>query len=358
MIAGEGTEPRARAKRVLWVTDDPGRNAALILQVAPAVDCRMHDLSGDTAPAEPCATVICDVAHLDDGAMVRLHALRESSRIKGPLIVIQARESRRTRLQAIKLGATHILSGPVDVQRIRSALGVQEEAPPRPLAPHVAAQAARVSAFYTDVFVADRPITPTVIDNGTELIERAIRETGIRDWIGAIHRFDDATHQHCLLVAGIAAAFATHLGLGALDRHRLTKAALVHDVGKIHVPTAILNKPGRLDDAEMAVMRLHPARGHAMLADQGFSTELLTVVRSHHEMLDGSGYPDGLKEAEIPDLVRLVTVCDIYGALIERRSYKPPMPSAQAYAILTAMEERLDPVLVRAFAPIADAFSP
>ena len=356
MVEAIGTAPADRAKRVLWVTDDPGRNAALIPQLAPALACRMHDLYADPAPAEPYATLICDVVDLDEGAMIRLRALRALSRIKGPLIVVQAHESRRTRLQAVELGSTHILPAPVDVQRIRAALGVAE-APPTPLAPHVAAQAARVSAFYTDVFVADRPITPTLIDNGTELVARAIGETGIRDWIGAMHRFDDATHQHCLLVAGVAAAFATHLDFGAHERHRLTKAALVHDVGKIHVPPAILNKPGRLDDAELAVMRLHPGQGHAMLAGEGFEAEMLSVVRSHHELLDGSGYPDGLKDAEIPDLVRLITVCDIYAALIERRSYKPPMPAAKAYAILTEMDGRLDPVLVRAFAPIAGGFT-
>ncbi|MFC6791463.1 HD-GYP domain-containing protein [Methylobacterium komagatae] len=173
-----------------------------------------------------------------------------------------------------------------------------------------------------------------------------------------MHRFDDITHQHCLLVAGLAAAFAKSLGLGEGECHRLTKAALLHDVGKIHVPTAILNKPGKLDANEMALMKRHPELGFAMLTGQAFHPEVLQVVRSHHEMLDGSGYPDGLKANEIPDLVRVMTVCDIYAALIERRSYKAPMPGEKAFAILDGMTGRLDAAIVEAFRPVARAFVP
>ncbi len=84
-------------------------------------------------------------------------------------------------------------------------------------------------------------------------------------------------------------------------------------------------------------MRTHAALGYDLLVGSGFSPEMLQVVRSHHEMLDGSGYPDGLRAPEIPDLVRLVTICDIYGALIERRPYRAPMQGGEAYDILRSM---------------------
>ncbi len=86
--------------------------------------------------------------------------------------------------------------------------------------------------------------------------------------------------------------------------------------------------------------------------------DLLSVVRSHHEMLDGSGYPDRLRGGEIPDLVRLVTICDIHAALIERRPYKAPMDAGKAYAILESMAGRLDADLVRAFQPVVQAYTP
>lgn len=124
------------------------------------------------------------------------------------------------------------------------------------------------------------------------------------------------------------------------------------------VPAAILNKPGRLDAHEMAIARRHPEQGYRMWAGQGFGPGMLAVVRSHHEMLDGSGYPDQLKGDDIPDRVRLVTVCDIDGALIERRSYKLPMSYADAIAILEGMMSRLDSAVVNAFRPVAAAFTP
>jgi HD-GYP domain-containing protein (c-di-GMP phosphodiesterase class II) len=93
-----------------------------------------------------------------------------------------------------------------------------------------------------------------------------------------------------------------------------------------------------------------------MLGGNGFDDEILAVVRSHHEMLDGSGYPDGLVGHKIPDLVRLVTVCDVYGALIERRPYRAPVPAENAYETLRGMTGRLDAHLVSAFKPVTDAF--
>lgn len=105
-------------------------------------------------------------------------------------------------------------------------------------------------------------------------------------------------------------------------------------------------------------MRTHAALGYDMLVDGDFSPEMLQVVRSHHEMLDGSGYPDRLRGDEIPDLVRLVTICDIYGALIERRPYRPAMSGSKAYEIVQSMSGRLDADLVGSFRPVMTAFDP
>ncbi|MCY1640541.1 HD-GYP domain-containing protein [Methylorubrum sp. SL192] len=342
---------------MLLITDDPGRSADLVGGLDPGVAYRVHDLRDEADPAEAAAVLVTDVADLGPANVERLRQLLARTRRGTPLVVLLRQDTPQARLQALALGASRTVRAPFDLGRLWRALGAAED-PAETVPPDVERRAEAARTFYGTVFVADRPVTPVMADNGTELVAQAVRETGIRDWIGAVRRFDDATHQHCLIVAGLAAAFAARLGLGACERHRVTKAALLHDVGKIHVPAAILNKPGKLDAAEKAVMRLHPAQGETMLANQGFEPEFLGVVRSHHEMLDGSGYPDGLVGRAIPDLVRVVTVCDIYGALIERRSYKPPMASEAAYAILQGMMGRLDPALVKAFQPIATAFTP
>ena len=120
------------------------------------------------------------------------------------------------------------------------------------------------------------------------------------------------------------------------------------------MPQKILDKPGKLDPDELKKMRRHPADGAVILAkDSRMSKELIAITRSHHEYLDGSGYPDGLTADEIPDIVRLITVIDIYSALLEARSYKSSMKPREAYDALVEMGGKLDQDIVRAFEPVA-----
>jgi len=197
---------------------------------------------------------------------------------------------------------------------------------------------------------AGQPVRMGAVEAGLGPILTAVQEGGLARWLDTVWTHDDATYQHCLLVAGLSAQFALHLGFRHEDQFRFVRAALIHDVGKARIPLEILNKPGRLDAGEMAVMRTHAAIGHEVLLAGGETDPLtLSAVRHHHEMLDGSGYPDGLAGDAIGDMVRLLTICDIYAALTERRPYKEPMPMADAMAILTAMHGRLEARLVQSF---------
>ena len=142
------------------------------------------------------------------------------------------------------------------------------------------------------------------------------------------------------------------------DQQRLTRSALLHDIGKAQIPRAILQKPSRLTEGEMAIMRTHPSLGQLVLQRGGtFPEEVLSVARHHHEYLDGSGYPAGLRGAAIPDAVRIITICDIFGALIERRAYRAPMDPMHALQVLADMNDKLDGDLVRAFALTASALT-
>jgi putative nucleotidyltransferase with HDIG domain len=343
---------------LLLITDDLRRAEGLARDFAASGTCRIHDLYDDKPPASRPDLIVSDVERLTSDAIGHLRRILGQTRGDGvPYLFLVHGNAARAAVQAQVLGASGTLDVTAGAQQLLDAWG-EMQARTQPVPAVVQARAVEVRQFFRQALFSGKPITPSVAKIGTHLVLRAVRDSGVRDWIQAVQRFDDATHQHCLLVAALAAAFSDALGLRAADCERLTKAALLHDVGKIHVPAAILNKPGKLTDAEMALVRTHPARGHAMLLDRGVADEVLAVVRSHHEMLDGSGYPDGLKGAEIPDLVRLVTVCDIYGALIERRSYKPPMPGEQAYAILQGMVGKLDSDLVRSFRSVAAAFDP
>lgn len=135
------------------------------------------------------------------------------------------------------------------------------------------------------------------------------------------------------------------------------RAGLLHDIGSARIPRAIFDKPGALTAAEMALVRTHAATGYEILLESGIRfSAVLAVTRHHHEMLDGSGYPDRLAGGAIRELVRLTTVCDIYAALTEGRPYRAETTRADALAIMRDMTPaRLDPVLVRAFETSLDA---
>jgi len=173
---------------------------------------------------------------------------------------------------------------------------------------------------------------------------------GLSSWVDAVRTHHSQTYQHSLLVTGVAAAFGVQIGLSRKDRQRLSFAGMLHDIGKARIPLAILEKPGPLNDHEMAVMRKHPEYGlEALGSDCVLPSETLDMIVHHHEFLDGSGYPHGLRGKEISDLVRITTISDIFGALIEGRSYKPPLSGEAAYQILLDMGPKLDTDLVRAF---------
>ena len=128
----------------------------------------------------------------------------------------------------------------------------------------------------------------------------------------------------------------------------------MHDIGKAHVPRSILDKRGHLDRSEEETMRRHPVIGYELLKNiSGISPEILDGVRHHHEYLDGLGYPDGLTAPQISDLVRLLTISDIFAALIESRPYSPAMSRQNAYQVLCGMDEKLERPLVKAFRNVA-----
>jgi putative nucleotidyltransferase with HDIG domain len=335
---------------LLLVSDDLTRAERRFRSLEPIGTLIIQDLYEPRGLPRDASIVMTDVRDLSAEAVSRLRTLLGQIRpTNGPFIFIAHGNGPRAQAYAEVLGATAVVPA-TDIDTLPALverLVVEGGSVPLTARQHVT----RARDFLRETFKTGI-LTPEEVTNGTDAVAWAIGSGGVYDWIRTVREFDDATHQHILLVAGLAAAFAGTLGLSAIDRHQVVKAALLHDVGKTRIPTAILNKPGKLDAAELAVMRTHAVEGHAMLAAQGFEDAMLRVARSHHEMLDGSGYPDGLRGSGIPDLVRVVTVCDIFGALIERRPYRAPMGNIAAFEVLDRMTGRLDPDLVRAFKPV------
>ena len=143
-----------------------------------------------------------------------------------------------------------------------------------------------------------------------------------RRWGESIEAKDRYTQGHCQRVADMACAIARKSGL---DEHQLfwfRIGALLHDVGKLVIPEEVLNKPGKLDDAEWQLIRSHTTAGVEMLADIEFPWDVRPLVESHHERWDGKGYPHGLAGEDIPLIARILTIADVYDALTSVRSYK------------------------------------
>ncbi len=159
------------------------------------------------------------------------------------------------------------------------------------------------------------------------------------------------THGHSGRVTGHALALAARLGLGAAEADILRRGAAVHDIGKISTPDAILDKPGRLTPEEYEIVKRHPVDGATILEPLRSARDVLPLVRWHHERMDGTGYPDGLKGDSIPLLVRVLAVADVYDALASDRPYRVSMTHETCQAVMTenAAGGGLDPELVRTF---------
>ena len=162
---------------------------------------------------------------------------------------------------------------------------------------------------------------------------------------------DGYTHKHSERVAMLGVRLAAHLGFDADSRAVVELSGLLHDVGKIGVPDAILNKPGKLTDAEFTEMRLHPLHGARILSNiQSHKiSSLMPGVKYHHERWDGKGYPEGLKGEEIPMLGRVIGVADFLDALTSDRSYRKGLSLAEAVQMLKDLEgQAFDPAVVTA----------
>jgi HD-GYP domain-containing protein (c-di-GMP phosphodiesterase class II) len=162
---------------------------------------------------------------------------------------------------------------------------------------------------------------------------------------------DGYTHKHSERVSAFGVRLARHLGFDAEGRGVVELSGLLHDVGKIGVPDAILNKPGKLTDEEFTQMKLHPVHG-ARILSQIQSNKVVSIlpgVKYHHERWDGKGYPEGLKGEEIPLLGRVLGVADFLDALSSDRSYRKGLSLDEALSMVKDLEGKaFDPVVVKA----------
>lgn len=209
-----------------------------------------------------------------------------------------------------------------------------------------------------------RPLVGDVCGADLVQAEEAFLGSHVRALTLSLARKDEYTEEHTRRVALRAVQVGEALGLAGGRLRALATGALVHDIGKLSVPDHILQKPGPLTDEEFEIIKRHPEWGDRMLIDLGFEEEIRHLVRSHHERLDGSGYPHGAEGSLIPLDVRILAVCDVYDALISTRVYRDAWSHERAVKLLreesgTAFDAKcvaaLERVLTSQLEPVAAA---
>ena len=192
-----------------------------------------------------------------------------------------------------------------------------------------------------------REVKATVSD----CVKSILRNPDAMQWMSKLRNKDQYVSEHSLNVSLLAISFGRFLGASEDDLNKLGFAGVLHDVGKMRTPAEILNKDGALNEKEFRIMQAHPQDGRdILLAHQNLYHGAVDVAYSHHEMLDGSGYPRGVKAGGITDFTRIITLCDVYDAITSNRAYRRGASSLNALRIIhDARGSKYDPKLAEEF---------
>lgn len=201
-----------------------------------------------------------------------------------------------------------------------------------------------------DQVQSGQPVPIEAIQDCCHNIRDAAALGDLDSWIDALDNHHDYSFRHSMFVCGSLTYFANAIGIAGADLDQLTVGGLLHDIGKAKIPLEILDKPGKLDESEWLTMKQHPVFSNDILADENsLDADLVAMAVSHHERIDGAGYPNALSGAQINDQVRLTAIADVYSALIDKRAYKGSMTSEVALDLMGSFDGHLDMDLLRSF---------
>jgi putative two-component system response regulator len=231
-----------------------------------------------------------------------------------PVVIVTAQADKPERLRGIKAGCDDFLTKPFDSAEL-----------------HARIQSLVRLKRYTD--------------------ELESAESVILGLAATIEARDPCTNGHCQRLAQYATKLGASLGLDEGDLGALARGGFLHDIGKIAVPDSVLLKGGKLDPQESRVMRSHPVVGDSLCAGLRSLNKVRPIVRHHHERLDGTGYPDGLKNGKVPLLAQIIGIVDVFDALTTERPYRSARPHDEACQVLADESSRgwRDRALVDAF---------
>lgn len=338
--------------KIAIVTDDTERSRDVAIAGADSSDAHLVDIGSDAAPElDSFNSVIIDVPLTSQKSVAAVRRILAGISPTLLKVFVADTVSRRDYVQANFLGAQDVVSRDLIVGEFDTVVGK------RIRAAEVASTAEKIEAAYENVFDAvqrGEPLPAEPLNASADQISQALEGNNIETWLDELKKHHSYTHRHSMHVTGFSIAFGLHYRMRQADVHRLAIGALMHDVGKAKIPLDILDKPATLTQHEKEIIARHPVYSCEILEEDGqFDDEVIDVARHHHENLDGSGYPDGLVGDQISDLVRIVTVADVFSALVDKRSYKDSLPRNIAFSVMCDMDGKLDMDIVRAFEPIA-----
>ncbi|MGO7361115.1 HD domain-containing phosphohydrolase [Rhizobium leguminosarum] len=325
---------------LLIVDDSESSLLALETAVRGFAGCVVESFTNPLEALARCREVDFDVV-LVDYLMPEMNGIEMIRRLRRqpgyedvPVVMITSQAKRAVRLEALEAGATDFLAKPFDPLELQArVLNL--------MALHKAQLALADRAKSLDM--AFRHATEQADMREQEIIWCLAQAMASRD---------GNTGDHIERVANIAELIAEGLGLDRIQRRNIYLAAPLHDIGKIAIPDAILQKPGKLERHEIERMREHVPIGVAILANSSaeLSRVATAIIAGHHEKWDGSGYPKGLSGDAIPIEARIVAVADVFEALCSDRPYKQAWPIDQAYEeIIACSGSHFDPACVAAF---------
>jgi putative two-component system response regulator len=285
----------------ILVADDQAANRELLDELLTTQGFIVVTVPDGAAAVEELTRTQVDLVLLDV-MMPHLNGFEVCQKIKSnpeayliPIVLVTALSDKKDRIEGIKAGADDFLTRPVDRVELLARVG-----------------------------------SLLKLKYRTDELERA--EAVLFTLAESIEGKDPYTHGHCKRLSNYSARLGEHLGLAENQIIALHRAGVVHDVGKIAVPDAILLKPGKLSEQEWKLMREHSVVGERICAPLKSFRLVLPIIRHHHEKLDGSGYPDGLRGDAIPITARILQIVDVYDALTTERPYK------RAFAITDALQ--------------------
>jgi putative two-component system response regulator len=292
----------SRQCRILVVDDTPENREILVDLLGN--EGYILDTAEDGAEAVDKALASPPDLILMDVSMPRLTGFEACRRLKAderthlvPIVLVTGLVAREDRIQGIAAGCDDFLTKPVDTEQL----------------------IARTRNLLR---------TKSLVDE----LEQA--ENVLVSLATALDAKDNYTRGHSERVAKYAEALGAAVGLGRIERRNLRRAGLLHDIGKIGTDLAYLHKPGPLTTQEYAEVKKHPVIGYEICLPLRTMAPLLSLIRGHHERLDGRGYPDNLRGDEVPMTMRCLSIADIYDAITSDRSYRKALPRDRAFQIL------------------------